>query len=176
MTDKFAELKNYGGCGSHKPGHKCCGKHKHHHADENHAHDGCCGSHNHGDSKSDELTEDEQQLLSAVEKFGCIPVVRFVMKSSKSSHFESTALSAVYIMSAEDDMQDVKSRAKLFTSLEDKGLLSIDYDAPVSNYDYSEFTNSNIYKDFVTMMKESAGNEDFVFDIADMDKGSVALI
>ncbi len=179
MTDKFADLKNHSSCGGHKTEHKCCGKHKHHHSEEHHAHhahSGCCGNHHHSDTQTAELTKEEQQVLSAIKESGCIPIVRFVMKSSKSSHFVSTALSAVYIMSLEDDVQDVKNRAEILTSLENKGLLSIDYDIPVSNYSYDEYLNSNVYKNFMATMEESANKEDFLFDIADMDKGSVALI
>ncbi len=178
MLDKFAELKNHEGCGGHEPGHKCCGRHKKH-VEENHnhhAHGGCCGTHNHDTPQAEGLTEEEQQVISAIEECGCIPVVRFVMKSSKSSHFASTALSAVYITSLEDDIEDVKARSKILAALEHRGLLSIDYDIPVSNYSYDEYLNSKIFKDFTAMMEESAEKEGFVFDIADMDKGSIALI
>ncbi len=182
MADRLSEINNQSECGvKHSPGHKCCGHHEHHHhhTEEHHAHhaDGCnCGNHNHAGVQSQNLSEEEQQVISAIKHTGCIPVVRFVMKSSKSSHFESTALSAVYISSLEDDLEDVKSRAKILNTLENKGLLSIDYDIPITNYNYDEYTNSNIYKDFEKMMEESTDKEGFIFDIADMDKGSVVLV
>ncbi len=176
MTDNYDHLHKLSThrCGGHDHGHnhKCCGKHGHGIGEGHHSeHTGCCGGHRHDTT----LSVREESLLHLIKTQGCIPIVSFVMKSSKSSHLESVALAPVYLTDQNDDIDTVKSNGADLKRLSDGGYISLDYDITISNYDYSEYLNSKIYLDFCNMMNESSENPDFVFDIAEMEKGSAAL-
>ncbi len=97
------------------------------------------------------------------------------MKSEKSSHFVSTALSPVFIISKDDDIDKIKATGAALRILENFGYLTLDYDIPLDNYSYDEYKNSPVYADFVLMMKEAASRDDFVYDTADINFGSIAL-
>ncbi len=172
------------GCGghSHHEHHahnhsegKCCGKHGHsHHKHEHHGH-GCCGKHGHAPVEIPAITAEQRQILLSMAKTTYLPLVRFVMKSSKSSHFESVALAPVYLQDENASMDEVKACGKILTDMEALGLITLDYDIPLDSYEYSEYKNSAVYSYFIKTMEESIGKDGFVFDTADFEKGSIAM-
>ncbi len=97
------------------------------------------------------------------------------MKSEKSSHFESVALSPVFIISETDDIDKIKATGAALRILENYEYITLDYDIPLDNYSYDEYKTSPVYQDFVSMMEEAATKEDFVYDTPSLNFGSIAL-
>ncbi len=156
----------------HSHGGGCCGHHHHH--NHGHNHEGCNGDHDH-EPVEIILSPIQQDILFRFAEISYLPLAKFVMKSSKSEHFEADALSPVYIDGDDLSMDEVKEIGLELNKLEDFGLITLDYDIPLEDYEYSEFYNSGVYKFFEQTMKESAEQEGFVFDTSDMEKGSIAL-
>lgn len=150
----------------------CCG---HDHAHHEHAHGeacacGCEHTHFHG-----ELTAEEERVLDALEHFHYLPIVRFTLTSSKEDELYSVAMEPVYLVSEDESMEDARKDSAPFASLEEKGLITLDYDLPLQQYDYSLYENSALYAYFKASVAESAGRPGFLFDTPNLEKGSVAL-
>lgn len=161
------------GCGN---GNGCCGGHQHgehHHHDHHHHHGECCCGHK--EVKKDDLTQDENDFLNYLLTYTFLPVARFVLKSTKEKDFEVCTLSPVFIEYEDDNLDRVKFMANLLTSLEEKGVISIDYDFALKNYDYSEYYNSDLFKYFEKTVKEGKDKQAFLGDIAELETGSIAI-
>ncbi len=158
--------------------HVCgCGGHHHHdhdHGDHHGHHHGhghkCCGKHKHHNS-----TLTKEQVLYTLTVGNYAPMTKLVMRSSKSSHFEMSALSPFYLIPGFEDMENVKQVAYLLEELEEMDYITLDYDIPLSNYPYQEYYDSQVFQSCVAMMEESKGKEGYVFDKADLELGSIAL-
>ena len=121
-----------------------------------------------------ELSEAEQAFLLRLEQHQYLPVVQFVAKSTRESSFECIALSPVYLYEKTDDMQTVKATGELLTSLEKKGLVTLDYDITLSNYDYSMYEQSSLYNYFKETIEEGKKRDGFLADQAVIVFGSIA--
>ncbi len=151
----------------------------------NHEH-GCCG-HNHnaeqehkcgGCKRSDQpigLSELEAEFLMCLAQIPFLPLTRFVMKSTRSEHYQSVALAPVFMNNAEDSMETVKETGEVLKSLEEKGLITLDYDQPLERGDYSLYETSQLYKYFVQTVDEGKLLKDSLFDKAVLELGSIAL-
>ncbi len=102
-------------------------------------------------------------------------MARFVLRSSKNAHANSVALAPVYIADPKDDMETVKDNGRLFASLDEMGLITLDYDLPLKGYDYGEYHQSALYAYFQETVKEASQNPGFSMDVPHMDLGSMAL-
>jgi len=121
------------------------------------------------------LTKDETEILNAAAVSAFLPIVKFILKSSQSDHFESVAFAPVYLSDPTDDMDKVRIYAAALTRLKDLGLITLDYDVPLKNFDYGIFAKSTAYKYFESTVKDAKDMPDFVFDVATMEYGSLAL-
>lgn len=152
-------------------------EHSHHGCDESHApsaHCGCghCRQHQAADIA---LSEQQKKLLLLLGQVSYSPMVKFVMKSSKSDHLEAVALRCVYLTAADDSLEKVKETAACLEAMEDMGLLTIDDDIALGNYDYADYRNSGVFKYFEETIAQSAQSKEFLFDTADFERGSIAL-
>lgn len=154
----------------HHTNHCCC---ENHHEEDCH----CSCEHHHADYeiKVTNLTRQQEKLLLLLGQLSYSPMVKFIMKSSKSNHLEALALPCVYLTDRNDSFELVKDTAGDLEEMEDMGLLTLDDDIPLSNYDYNDYYTSAAFAYFNKTMEESAQNETFLFDIADLEKGSIAL-
>ena len=84
-------------------------------------------------------------------------------------------LSPVYLYDKHDTMEDVKAIGAVLKGLEDKGLMSLDYDMPIHDFDYVMYTNSDLYAYFVDTIAEAKGREGFLCDRAQIELGSMAV-
>ena len=125
--------------------------------------------------KAISLTAEEQEFLSRLSQTPFLEVVRFIMKSTKSEHLELVALAPVHIYGGDDSMEQVKKTASVLKSLQDYGIIEIDYDLPITNYDYKSYKKSDVYMSFVEAIEEGKTKEKFIFDIPHMECGSLAL-
>ena len=163
-------------------GHGCNhGEHGGCHEEHDHAAHGCsdsgCGS---GccDGCGDRviyITEDEHAFLLMLAQTPFLPLGRFIMTSSKSDDLESVALAPVYMTDRHETMETVKKTGRTLTSMEEKGLITLDYDLPLEQADYSVFEESALYKAFCETVREGSSNNTFLFDQPLLETGSIAL-
>ncbi len=130
----------------------------------------CCG----GKLTSNMLSDEEKHFLAHLLERLYLPVSQFVLKSSKESAFASVTLSPVFIIEEKDTMEQVKDFGKMLKALEEKGFISLDFDIPIDNYDYKEYTNSSIFTYFKECVEEGKTKDGFLGDLAVIAKGSIA--
>ena len=160
--------------------HCGCGHDHDHQHDHGHTHDEHCGcgcgeSHAYLSTEDSALTDSQADILLAIQQRGFLPVARFKVGSSKNPEAFAVALSPVYIADPKEDMETVKTNGSLFLSLEDMGLITLDYDLPLKGYTYEEYQNSSLYAYFVETVKEAAQKHNFAMDTPILELGSMAL-
>ena len=121
------------------------------------------------------LSEDEKQFLSLLAETPFLPVTKFLLKSTKSDHIESVALAPVYLTDKNDSMETIKNTGRIIERLAEHNVISIDYDIPLENYDYSDYEQSDVFACLKEMVAEGQNNPNFIFDTAGLQFGSVAL-
>jgi hypothetical protein len=121
------------------------------------------------------LNSKESSFLTELMKYSYLPVSRFIMSSSIEKHARFVSLAPVYIIDADDSMEDVKEIRTILIELEEKGLISLDYDIPLEDYDYTHYTKSALFAYFQETVKEGKKNPSFLFDTAEIELGSIAL-
>ncbi len=163
----------------HNHSHSCgCKSHSHHHHQHgcgchSHAsHDKCCG--NHKNVKIEDVSDTELHFLQHLLAHEYIPVARFIVKSSKEHDFANVVLSPVFIVDTKESMEGVKNIGEKLRNLENLGLITLDYDIPLSGYEYSEYHNSDIYAYFKETVNEAQGKAGFLGDIPTIECGSIA--
>ena len=147
--------------------HDCC----HGHGSEHHEHT-CCAGHQ---KREILLSDEETQFLRCLAQTPFLPLARFVLRSSKSTHLESVALAPVYLSDKDESMESVKKTASILLNLAEYGLITLDYDEPLQNGDYAVYSNSSLYTYFTETVTEGSKNKDFLFDTAALELGSIAL-
>ena len=163
----------------HHHEHDCNCGHEHHH----HDHECSCGcGHHHRDPRpiteqalAVEVNGNELAILKTVEAVGCLPVARFIATNSEEEEVVIDCLSPVYLYDTTDTMEEVKAIGAVLQGLEDKGLMSLDYDMPIVDFDYSMYVESDLYAYFEKTMLEAQGREGFLCDTAGIELGSMAV-
>lgn len=143
---------------------------------------GCCGSNGGGCCRNrtkieldfNSLSEFEQDFLNKLTSVQYLPLAQFIVKSSIENDFSTVALPIVYIQDKTNSMQEVKATALILKSLEDKGFITLDYDIELENCDYNEYYSSDLFEFFKETVSEGATKENFLGDIAHLNKGSIA--
>jgi len=98
------------------------------------------------------------------------------MSSSIEEEARLVSLAPVYINSVDDNMETVKEIRTVLSELEEKGLISLDYDIPLQDYDYTQYTKSALFSYFKETVNEGKRrNPSFLFDTAEIELGSIAL-
>lgn len=157
-----------------------CGEHHHdgHHHDHHHDHehqccdaDCGCGHHHH----PVELSQPARDFLSVLGRYSYLPLAQFLMTSTKSSHLQSIALSPVYLTCGTESVPKVREVGEMLLDLEEMGLITLDFDQPLQNYDYEVYLQSASFHALEDAIKESRQREGFLFDGASLEKGSIAM-
>lgn len=161
--------------------HTCSCGHDHSHEHE-HAHDHSCGCGCHGSSASatpkaadTRLSANQIHFLQHLYHYKALPVAQYIMKSSQNSEFEVVALSPVFIRDPHDSMDLIKEAGRFLLTLEDKGMLTLDYDYELSGYAYEEYSCSDSFQYFCTTVEEGRKIEGNFGDTAHLERGSMAL-
>lgn len=141
--------KGGGGCGEKKGCGACCGKAR-------------------------PLSEEAVSLLSRFAQTPFLPATRFIMRSQRLHPLSVDALAPVYIEDAQETFGTVRRRAAALAELSQRGLIDIDYDAPLSGTDYQAIELSRAYLQFAHAVKVR-GEREGLFDSADVQPGSMAL-
>ncbi len=154
-----------------------------HHNHDHHEHGACCG-HQHSEKDCNEgccqehqiiLTEQEGKFLLDMAATPFLPVVRFVMQISTSHHNQSVALAPVYLTEKNETMAQVKETAEIIANLAQYGLLDIDYDIPLQNFDYAVFEQSVIFAYFLQTIEDGKAQQHFIYDMGIMEQGSISV-
>ena len=165
------------GCHGHHEHTDACQGHEHHHDHEGPEHAcgcGCgCGHHHGGNEIS--LTMDEAKFLTRFAATPFLPLARFLMRSTKEDELESVGMPAVYLEAPEDSMEAVSAVSALLGHLEAMGLITLDYDIALKDYDYGAYETSALYAAFREMVAEGGQRPDFLFDQPVLETGSMAL-
>lgn len=147
---------------------------QHHHHDSGKRH--CCGKcGGHCGCHSLALTEREQAFIRCLKQLPFLPVAQFILHSTKSEHLEAVALAPVYILDAEDTIEHIKETGALLRELEEKGLITLDYEVPLQDFDYQVYYESAVYQSFLQTVTEAKKKTDFLYNIGIMELGSMAL-
>ncbi|MFI3141498.1 MAG: hypothetical protein R3Y27_04225 [Clostridia bacterium] len=167
------DKKSSGGCSG-----GCCGGGSH----DSESSSGCCGgSDSSGCCKNkvkfdiEKLGEKELEILELLKMNFNLPIVEFVLKSSKESDFESICLSPVLVLNKEDDLETVKQTAKALKVLESEEFIIINLDESLKNCTYEEYEDSNILNYFKQTVENAKQYPNFLGDIAVVEKGFIAL-
>lgn len=156
--------------------HCCC----------SHEHDSGCGNH-HTDCGQNGacsggcqdsviyITEDEYAFLMKLAELPFLALTRFVMRSTTSEDAESVALAPVYMTDKNESMETVKKTGAILQSLEEKFMITLDYDMPLQNGDYAVYEESLLYQHFCNTVQEGSRQAGFLFDQPVLERGSMAL-
>lgn len=156
------------GCGG------CCGGHDH--TEESHGCGGCgggCG----GQSQPLEvhITPQEEAFLSKLAQCPFLPVAQFLLKSKQSDHLTNLALSPVYLETGKETLPQIKEIGQVILSLEDKDLLSLDFDQALEGSDPRLFQDSDAYHLLEKTVEEGKATGEFLFDLPLIEFGSIGL-
>lgn len=122
-----------------------------------------------------EATEDQKEFLHQLGHHHYLPVARFTVKDSREESFDFVALAPVFLRSAADDMEMVKEVGAFLQGLEDLGLITLDYDIPLSGYGYEEYRESPLYEHFLATVAQGASMPNFMGNTPVLELGSIAL-
>lgn len=139
-------------------------------------HHNCCHSHescNHHPSVV--LSENEVSFLHALNQTLFLPVVQFIMTSKNAEHFQSIALTPVYMTNKNESMEKVKDIAAILITLEEYSLIELDFNVPLDDSAYDVFRDSELFAYFVKTVDEGKLNPGFLFDSATMEYGRMAI-
>ncbi len=173
---------NCGG-GHHSHGEGCgCGGHHHEHSHG----EGCgCGGHHHEHSHDDftetkvienrPATPAQLDFLRNFAPIAPLPIAKYLVKSRKEHSFESVALRDVCLRSAADSIPLIKETAAFLQGLEASNLIAIDYDTPLAEECYAHYATADSYLLFTETVAHGAGQENFLGDIATLEKGSIVM-
>lgn len=148
-----------------------CGCGGHGHSEHDNGQKGCCGK----EQEPINLSREELEILLELKEYSYLPIAEFVMCSSVNDHVRFTALAPVYIEKIDDSMEKVKKTGSVFSELEKKKLISLDYDIPLKGFDYTIYTKSELYQYFIDSINQGKEKKDFICDTPEIECGSVAL-
>lgn len=114
-------------------------------------------------------------MLRLIGRYSCLPVARFALNSSKDDSLNMTAMAPVTIDQEDDSATTVRERGDILLSLEDKGLISLDYDIPINGYDYAGYRASALFMQLEQAAAQAATQPGFLFDLPLLEGGSMAL-
>lgn len=127
-------------------------------------------------TSNDTLDLGELALMFELMETPFLPLCRFTMvKAGEEDTVRVTALAPVYFNALDTTMEEAKQIGEALIHLEEKGIITLDYDKPLDNYDYNEYKNSDLYKMLQETVAEGKGKEDFLCDTAIIETGSMAL-
>lgn len=125
---------------------------------------------------SPKITEQEKKILEQIKQTRRYPVCRFELRSSKEEDLVSTALDSVHLTDEHESMESVKTRAALLKSLEEKGLIVINYSLKTFiKGDYLCYHHSDIYHELEQLVQEGGKREGYLFDYSFVKKGQAVL-
>lgn len=121
-----------------------------------------------------DITYGEADFLVSLAQHRYLPVCQFVLGMSAEDE-KISALAPAIVLEASDDVTTVKEQGALCKLLENKGLISLDYDEPLKGFNYEDYRHSVAFKSFEAAVNEGKNKEGFLFDTAEIETGSMTL-
>jgi hypothetical protein len=115
------------------------------------------------------------EILTTLLTTPYLPLARFILRSSQSEEIESIAMAPVYLFDGKESLQEIRKTGDALTALEEYGLITLDYDIPLQNFDYHCFFESDVYEYFQQTAQEAKKRPGFLFDTTFVETGSIAL-
>lgn len=103
----------------------------------------CCSGGCHVSEVS--ITEDEKEFLLFFSQIPFLPLVRFKAPGS-SANTQLMNLAPVYMIDGSESRDTIKKTGQVLKSLENRGLITLDYDKPLINGDYSIYNESQLFR------------------------------
>lgn len=128
------------------------------------SHCGGCGKH----SAPAPLSDMEKSLLDLLAQNPFLPLCRLLLRSHDNEELSFVMSAPVYLPYPDTTTEEVRSYGAALLSLQRRGYLTIDYDIPISGFDYDSWKDYDYYRSFVFSV-EAPGVEPV------MENGSTAL-
>lgn len=122
-----------------------------------------------------EISMEEEVFLKKLAVCPFLPMANYMLLSSQSHHLRNVALSHIFLESGDETIAEIKEMAEVIHDLEERDIISVDFDAPLEGTDTSLFTNSVSYGLLLETIKDGASRPDFLFDQSEIEYGSVCL-
>jgi hypothetical protein len=137
-----------------------------------------CGCEGHDDADGPDydngLSIAENNVLMALLERGGLPVARFALTSSREQDAYAVAMSPVYVADPDDSLEAIREYGAIYTGMEDKDLIELDYDFPLPGYPYREYRESSAWRHFMETAAE-AKQRGFTFDTPHLELGGITL-
>ena len=150
----------------------------------NHSCGGSCGCSSHAVEKKADcchshepliLSPQEEVFMQELAQWGYLPVSRYILSSSKEKEVRFEMLAPVYINDLNDDRETGKKNGTVLKGLAEKGQITLDYDQPLSDYDYTKYKEAALFTYFKDTVEEGKSRPNFLGDTAEIELGSIAL-
>lgn len=114
---------------------------------------GSCGKQGAGCSGcgSSELNREERAILLELAQTPFLPLVQFVRRESYFAPLEPLEPSPVYLRTGEEDTAEIELISLALRRLASRGYLTLDYDIPLSGYDYVLYQTSALCRRLAQM-------------------------
>lgn len=104
-----------------------------------------------------------------------LPLAEFFLTSSKEEELSNTVLAPVYLETGEESLQEIRALGKVLKSLEEKDLITLDYDQPLKHYDPALFLDSEAFRMLEETVEQGQELTGALFDTANLGIGSISL-
>lgn len=162
--------------------HQCCGG-------ANHAEgasscgSGCCGGSCGGASMPQNgenplevhINPSEESFLQKLAQCPFLPVAQYLLTSSQDDELGNMALSPVFLETGAESLEEIKALGDVMLSLEERSIISLDFDSPLQGTDETLFYKSSSFALLEKTVEEGKAQEDFLFDAPTIIFGSVCL-
>ncbi len=90
------------------------------------------------------ITPQEEQFLEKLAQSPFLPVAMFLLRHLKDAN-QHMSLAPVYLETGTESLEEVKMCGQILLGLEDKNIVSLDYDSPLEGSDPSIFQTSQAF-------------------------------
>ena len=104
-----------------------------------------------GGCGSSELNREERAILLELAQTPFLPLVQFVRRESYFALLEPLEPSPVYLRTGEEDTAEIELISLALRRLASRGYLTLDYDIPLSGYDYVLYQTSALCRRLAQM-------------------------
>ena len=104
-----------------------------------------------GGCGSSELNREERAILLELAQTPFLPLVQFVRRESYFAPLEPLEPSPVYLRTGEEDTAEIELISLALRRLASRGYLTLDYDIPLSGYDYVLYQTSALCRRLAQM-------------------------
>ncbi len=163
-----AESLGCGGCGSNGGG--CCGSSGGGGCGSSGG--GCCGS---GTQQEQTLylSWEEEAFLEQLAQCPFLPIAEFLLASQNQG--SSLSISPVFLETGTETLEQIKHTAGIILDLEEKEILSLDYEEALSGMDESLFRQSQAFRLLTLTVEQGKDQAEFHYHPPEIRFGSLSL-